>query len=270
MGASEYFHLGGRLTEAVSPSALFGTTNFRRRDGAPPYVYGHRGARREAPENTMAAFELAAGAGAHGIELDVRLCQSGQVVVCHDPTLSRTTQGRDDRSIADLAYAELERVDLGSGARVPLLEDVLAWAKGRLRVNVEVKRDVPDRARLVRETALLLRGQGPALSNVIVSSFDPWMLAYLGWLLPEVLRGYLFGSDQKPRASVWVAALIRADAVHPESTLLSVETCRRYKERFDLINAWTVNDPAQARALAAMGVDSIVTDVPRVILAALP
>jgi glycerophosphoryl diester phosphodiesterase len=89
---------------------------FRRAPGAPPLVYGHRGVRGDAPENTMAAFSMAADAGAVGVELDVRSCQSGELVVCHDPTLERVSQGHDVRNVADLHYAELRQVSLGCGS----------------------------------------------------------------------------------------------------------------------------------------------------------
>jgi glycerophosphoryl diester phosphodiesterase len=104
-----------------------------------------------------------------------------------------------------------------------------------------------------------------------VSSFDPWMLAYFGWLLPGVARGWLFGSDQKleARTSGFVAVMIGADAVHPEKTLVVPERCRTWRKRGHLVNVWTVNDPAEARVLAALGVDAMVTDVPRAIVAAL-
>jgi glycerophosphoryl diester phosphodiesterase len=248
-------------------------TRFRRPDGVPPLIFGHRGVRGEAPENTMAAFELAAEAGADGIELDVRLCRSGEVVVCHDPTLARATGGRDTRAVADLDARELARTDLGGGQPVPLLEEVLGWARSRpLCVNVEIKRDVPDRRRVVREAARVLRRELAASTNVMASSFDPWMLAYFGWLVPAALRGSLFSSEsslEKLQTSGWVAALIGARAVHPERKLVVPERCRRWKKRGNLINVWTVNDVAEARALAAMGVDAIITDTPKVMVQAL-
>jgi glycerophosphoryl diester phosphodiesterase len=247
------------------------TSRLRRPTGAPPFIFGHRGVRGEAPENTMSAFELAADSGADGIELDVRLCRSGDVVVCHDPTLARATGGRDVRAVADLDLAELSAVDLGGGQPVPLLKEVLAWARAKdLAVNVEMKRDLPNRPKAVRATAKVLRSV-PS-SGVIVSSFDPWMLAYFGWLLPDVPRGCLFASDQKYlmlQTSGWVAAAVRASAVHPEKTLVSVDRCRKWKKHGNLINVWTVNDVAKGRELAEMGVDAIITDVPRDMVRAL-
>src|SRR2546423_4915557 len=154
------------VIDCLVMSALDTGHRFRRPKGAPPLVFGHRGVRGEAPENTMTAFELAASGGAAGVELDVRLCRSGEVVVCHDPSLERMTGGRDSRNVADLTLAELQRIDVGNGERVPPLEQVLGWARARpILVNVELKRDVPNRVRLVRETARLLVGLGAALES---------------------------------------------------------------------------------------------------------
>ena len=236
--------------------------SFRRPKGAPPYVFGHRGVRRDAPENTMAAFELAAAAGADGIELDVRLCRSGELVVFHDADLTRLTDGRDTRKIVDLDRAELARVDVGRGQRVPLLGEVLAWAEGRrLRVNIEMKRDVPDRRAVVTETARLL--EGAPLPPVIVSSFDPAMLAYLSWRRPSLLLGYLFASDQKLTRSGWAGRVMHVGAMHPERTEIDGPRFRAWQKRGRIVNVWTVNEAAEARALAAMGVDAIITDLPR-------
>jgi glycerophosphoryl diester phosphodiesterase len=156
---------------------------FRRRSprSRPPLVIGHRGVgpagggggaggggvegaegRAAPPENTLAAFEEAARQGADAIELDARLCASGEVVVLHDADLRRPTRGADPRAVGAVPWGELRRVDVG-GERVPLLADALALARARrLAVNVEVKRDVPDRVAMVRAMARLLRGWDPA------------------------------------------------------------------------------------------------------------
>jgi glycerophosphoryl diester phosphodiesterase len=214
----------------------------------------------------MAAFELAAASGADGVELDVRLCRTGQLVVCHDPTLARFTGGQDQRKVADLDLGELARANVGGGSPVPPLAEVLDFALGRkLRVNVEMKRDVPSRRLVVRETARALAALGTQLGDVIVSSFDPWMIGYFAWLLPAAPRGCLFASDQRWLRSGWVAAPLRADAVHPERTLVDEGSYRKWRGRGKLVNVWTVNDVAEAQRLAGLGVDAIITDVPRVI-----
>jgi glycerophosphoryl diester phosphodiesterase len=247
-------------------------TRFRRPVGSPPLIFGHRGVRGEAPENTMAAFELARKYGAVGVELDVRLCRTGEVVVIHDPTLARSTSGRDARAVADLELDELRKVDVGDGKGPPLLSEVLDWARAsRLLVNVEIKRDVPDRRLTVRATADVMRRYLPG-GDVMASSFDPWMLAYFGWLLPGALRGSLFSSEsrlERLQTSGRIATLIRAGAVHPERKLVSPELCRKWKKRSKLINVWTVNEVAEASQLSAMGVDAIISDVPGVMVRAL-
>jgi glycerophosphoryl diester phosphodiesterase len=187
-------------------------------------------------------------------------------VVCHDPTLERFTGGRDVRKIADLDLRELARADVGGGAPVPALVEVLEFARGRkLRVNVEVKRDVPSRRLVVRETARVLAAIGAQLADVIVSSFDPWMIGYFAWLLPRAPRACLFASDPRWMRSGWVAVPLAADAVHPERTLVDERRYRRWRGRGKLINVWTVNEVAEAKRLAGLGVDAITTDVPRII-----
>src|SRR4051812_41502440 len=86
-----------------------------RKPGALPLVLGHRGARHAAPENTHAAFELARREGAAGVELDVRLVKTGQIVVLHDPTLGRVTGNTDRRAAEQLTWAEAQRADVGKG-----------------------------------------------------------------------------------------------------------------------------------------------------------
>jgi glycerophosphoryl diester phosphodiesterase len=235
-----------------------------------PLVIGHRGVRGDRPENTLAAFEHAGDQGADGIELDVRTCGSGELVVIHDPTLKRVSSGSEARAVAEMRWDELRRVDVGDGQRVPLLVDVLACARARrLRVNVEMKRDAPDRKAIVLATARTLEAWDPR-HPVIVSSFDPFMLGALA-LLCRRPRALLMHRDAKwhQRAARGLAVPLGVTAVHVERTLSSVQTIRRWHHRGMLVNVWTVNDPAEAKDLAAAGVDGIITDVPAIVLGAI-
>src|SRR5262245_52384253 len=112
----------------MTPNRGASWPSWRRPPGHRPWVLGHRGARRAAPENTLRAFELARSEGADGVELDVRLTGDGQIVVLHDPTLERVSGGRDRRRVEALDFSELGRVDVGERERAPRLVDVLAWA----------------------------------------------------------------------------------------------------------------------------------------------
>ncbi|WP_438031721.1 glycerophosphodiester phosphodiesterase [Sorangium sp. So ce204] len=229
-----------------------------------PLLFGHRGVRGEgAPaENTLAAFEQAAAQGADGIELDVRVCGSGELVALHDPDLARVTGGADPRAAAALPWEELRRVDL-RGDRVPLLSEVLAFARGlRLAVNIEMKRDVPDRTAVVLATARLVRAWDPRHA-LLVSSFDPVMIASLGALVPAVPRALLVHRSRYHDTAVRLAPALGALAAHIERTIASPERIALLKRQGRVINVWTVNDPREAQDLAALGVDGLITDAPR-------
>ena len=241
---------------------------FGRRDGEPPRIWGHRGVRGAAPENTMAAFERAAAEGADGVELDVRLSSDGVVVVAHDPELSRVSGGVDTRAVADVSSSDLERVDLGEGQGVPRLTDVLRLAQARgLMVNVEVKRDVPDRRALVRTVADVLGIWPDARTTIMLSTFDPAMLLELRLRARGLLVAMLVHAGQR-RYHPWHVAGALAAAIHPERLLVTSDDVRRARRTGHVTNVWTVNDPTEARDLAAAGVDGLITDVPGLIGAA--
>jgi glycerophosphoryl diester phosphodiesterase len=241
----------------------------RRREGR-PLVIGHRGVRRPGVvENTLDAFEAAIVEGAEAVELDVRVCASGELVVLHDPTLARITGGADDRAAADLPLDEISRVALPGGARVPSLAEVLAFARGRgLPVNVELKHDAPSRVAAVRAAARLLGGWDPA-HGIVVSSFDPAMVAGLALMAPRVPRALLVHRSRWEGLATAVSRPSTFDAVHLERTLTRPEVVRALLGRGLVVNVWTVNDAGEARDLAALGVHGLITDDPAAVRAAL-
>ncbi len=246
-----------------------------RKPGAAPLVLGHRGARHAAPENTHAAFELARNEGAAGVELDVRLVKSGEIVVLHDPTLKRVTGKADRRALEQLSWAEAQKADVGRGERVPLLSDVLDWAASHdLLVNVEVKSDVKRRRDLVGGVIELLTRHPYAPRGVVLSSFDPRFVWRLARALPRVPSAFLFHTKSPmARAAALVGAAtfsrMGARAVHPEHVLVNEQRMQAWRSKKALVGVWTVNDEARARRLAALGVDYIVSDRPGAILQAL-
>ena len=231
-------------------------------------MLGHRGARHAAPENTLAAFELAKAEGADGIELDIRLDGSGEVIVLHDPTLSRVTNGADARHAEAIPSRELGRLDVGSGERVPRLADVLDWARSSgQRVNVELKSDVNNHRLLLRRVSDLMRNQ--PLPDLIFSSFNPHFVWWLARHLPELPRAWLVHRGQRVLKSAPGYRLLGANAVHPEQSLVTARMSERIKQCGTLLNVWTVNSPERARELQALGVDAIISDEPGKILSAL-
>jgi glycerophosphoryl diester phosphodiesterase len=228
-----------------------------------PLLIGHRGVRREGvDENTLVAFQTAVDEGAEAIELDARVCASGEPVVLHDAELTRVTDGADQRAAASLSLDEIERVVLANGARVPSLAAALAFARERcLPVNVELKRDAPSRPAVVRAVARLLDRWDPTHA-ILVSSFDPAMLAAFGALVPRIPRAMLVHRTGYHVLHAALAKPLGACAVNLERTLTRPELVRRIRARGLAVNVWTVVAPAEALDLAALGVDALITDCP--------
>ena len=231
-------------------------------------MLGHRGARHAAPENTLAAFELSRQEGADGIELDVRLDGSGQVIVLHDPLLSRVTRGADTRHAEDISSRELSRLDVGNGERVPTLAEVLSWARQHgQKVNIELKHDVRRTVLLLHQVERVITRQ--ALPPVLFSSFHPYFVWWLARRLPELPRAWLVHKQQHILKYAPGLGQLGANALHPEHVLASSARVARLKQAHFLVNTWTVNEPARARELSRIGVDAIISDVPGKILAEL-
>jgi glycerophosphoryl diester phosphodiesterase len=256
------------VTTRAEPHLHF---RFIRGDGSRPLVYAHRGARAHAPENTLAAFERGRVDGADGIELDVRVTRDDVVVVLHDLDLKRVTDGRDLRAAAAMTAKELTSVEHAAGGHAPTLADVLDWADThRMLVNVELKHDVVERWALVRGVARLLRGRRRIAERVILSSFEPRLLAMSRVLLPKVPRAFLVHEKQRlmqTPAATLAAEALGAIALHPERTMCSPSRVDAFRRSGLLLNVWTVNEPGEARDLAALGVDGLITDDPAAIVA---
>lgn len=160
-------------------------------------VFGHRGASAVAPENTMPAFQTALDMGADGVELDCQLTRDGHLVVIHDSTLKRTTG--TDGLVKDYTLSQLRHLDAGgwfnprfAGERIPTLEDVLALARDRLVVNVEIK-NLPYRyAGIEARLLAAIRQNAFPLDRLIVSSFDHESLIRIQAMEPRVTVAALF------------------------------------------------------------------------------
>jgi glycerophosphoryl diester phosphodiesterase len=225
-----------------------------------PLLLGHRGARHAAPENTFAAFDLALEEGAEGVELDVRMNASGDVIVCHDVTLERVTDSKDRRAIHDLSTAECRAVRLRDGEPLPFLQDVLKWsARRRALVNIELKMDGHRRPALVRAVAELAK-RHPNPGDLLMSSFNALAVLAYRALAPSLASAWLL--EWPPAADRAWLAHAGGSAVHPKHTLITAERLARWKAHVGRVHTWTVNDPVRARELAALGVDCLITDNP--------
>lgn len=223
---------------------------------APPLLIGHRGLRTVATENSLEAIEAARRQGAAGVEIDVRPAADGTLVVMHDPTLERTAG--DPRPVASLDGSALSRLRLQGGERIPSLTEALALCRDLdLWLNVELKRDVPSRLATSRAAAAQIGGTA---APVIVSSFDPLMLAAFAYLAPDVPIALLVEPAHRHLAAL--APVLRTRAIHPCRTLVSADQIGRYRRAGLRVMTWTVNDPTEAAFLLSLGIDGIITDDP--------
>lgn len=222
-----------------------------------PLIIGHRGASAEAPENTMAAIGLAAEGGAHGVELDVRLSADGNVVVIHDATVDRTTDGAG--AVAQMTTEQLRALDAGRGQSIPTLDDVFQAFGPALLYNVELKGAGFRDGGL--ETAVADRVAAYHLENqVVVSSFNPFALRRArGSLSRSTMVGRLW-----VRGPRWLAhAFPQTEADHPHHTLVDAAYMEWARERRYRVHVWTVDDPEEARRLVSLGVHAIITNYPK-------
>ena len=240
-----------------------------------PMLVAHRGGAALAPENTLEAFRAAVEVwGADMLEMDVRLTRDGEVVVIHDATVDRTTDGSG--AVADLTLDRLQALDAGfrfadpdgvhsfrgKGVMVPRFEDVLAALPG-VRMNVEAK-EAQVAAPLVRiirdhgaEHRVLVAAEYEASRRSVRGYPGPWGASraqvLLFWLLHRLPRG----GPYTPGADVF--------QVPPSWKGLSVVTRRfvRFAQRRNIpVHVWTVDEPDEMRRLLALGVDAIQTDRP--------
>lgn len=207
----------------------------------------------------MLAFERAREAGADGIELDVRFDAERNVVVFHDDKLDRLT-GRSGH-MADLKTAERRELRVG-GEPVPLLADVFD-AFPELEVNVEIKSPGPGRAGSLAEAAADVIATSGRADQVLVSSFDPLALITFHRHLPDVALAYLFHDEQPfPFRKGWVGNWMGASVLHPQNTLVTEASVKAWHAAGLPINVWTVDDAAELRRLAALGIDGVFTNDP--------
>lgn len=214
----------------------------------------------------MRAFELAKAAGADGLEFDVRLDGEGNVIVFHDDQLDRLV-GRPG-TIGDLSAAERAALRV-RGEPIPLLAEVLDTFD--LELDIEIKSEKLGRADdLVAAVAKQLSGTRSRLDRMMVSSFDPAVLLQLHHRIPDIALAYIFHQDQAWVARTgWVGRAIGASLVHPQNTLCTEKRVKEWHTAGMPINVWTVDDPAELRRLAELGVDGVFANDPAAAIAVL-
>jgi glycerophosphoryl diester phosphodiesterase len=253
-----------------------------------PLIIGHRGASAHAPENTLAAFELALRGGADGLEFDVRLARDGVPVCIHDATLRRTALR--EGAVESLDSAALSALDAGTwfnlrrpasardeyaAERVPTLAQVFERLGGRARVlYVEMKCDTAAHAApLARAVVGLTRAHGLG-GRVVVKSFAHALVAEAKRLAPEIRAAALFDRNWSrplvsPRKIIEEAARCGADEISLHRSLLRRATVEEARRRGFACVVWTADTPFWLRRALSLGLRAVITNRPAEMRAAL-
>jgi glycerophosphoryl diester phosphodiesterase len=237
-------------------------------------LYAHRGAAAELPENTLPAFRRALERGATAIETDGHVTKDGQVVLSHDPTVARADGLRCRIAESTLQQVRTWNVAQGHSGTftIPTLEEALEQLPA-VPFNVDCKPPGPGAAaafvRVVRATH--------AEERVLIASFRTRTLRYVRRLGYEGKTG--LGQSEIVRLVAMPSALLRAAPVHGNAAQVPTHAfgvrldTRRFVDKCHslglVVHYWTINDPREARRLADLGADGIMTDDPRLIAPAL-
>ena len=222
-------------------------------------VTAHRGASMRAPENSLAAFREAYEAGTHYVELDVQRTRDGAIVVIHDGDLMR--MAGDPRKVSELTLAEIGTIDIGSkrgpqyaGERVPTLAEVIDFARGRFRINIELKYNVPDPQLAAAVVALLREKQ--FLDQVVITSLDHASLRQIEELQPSLETGLIV------TAAVGNVIKTDTDFVSLNSARATASLVGQARAAGKKVHVWTVNKPEVMLRMIERDVDNVITDDP--------
>lgn len=220
-------------------------------------VIGHRGARGHAPENTLLALDTGIRLGAQWVEFDVQLHPSGALLLFHDLSLDRTTDGRGPLAACDID--RLRRLDAGQGQQIPTLEEALDLVEQRAGVNIELKTAAGTAEAVAAVLRQYLAAGWPA-ERFLVSSFHLPELWEFRQAAPEIPVGVLLAGV--PLDWAGSATELQAATVNLSSEFVDPRLVADAREHGRKVYVYTVNDPAEMRALRALGVDGVFTDYP--------
>jgi glycerophosphoryl diester phosphodiesterase len=234
-----------------------------------PLIIAHRGYRAKYPENTLVAFQAAIDAGVDMIELDVLLTKDRKLVVIHDESLDRTTNGRG--MVSDHTLSELKTFDAGSwfdarfkGERLPTLQEVLDLVKGQVFLNIEIKGSAyephhpPD---AVEKQIVDLVKRKNAVESVLISSFEWRVLESLATMKEAPAIAVLSG-DPDEGNPLEACRKMEASSWHPSAVALKAEHVRKMHEAGILVLPYHVETLKDIGRMLEMDVDGLIVDDP--------
>jgi glycerophosphoryl diester phosphodiesterase len=226
------------------------------------WIVGHRGAMGYCPENTLVSFERGLELGADWIELDVHLSSDGALIVIHDETLDRTTNGHG--LVRDHTLAQLRSLDAGDGQKLLTLSEVLDWARQRGTVlDIEIKNAPVFYAGIEDKVVGAIR-EAEMLDQVIVISFDHGAVKRVKELEPRIATGVLY-SCRPTDGGISLARAAQADAVLPHWAYVTKEDVATAHTAGLSVAPWASSDHEVLKRLVQCGVDAIGTNHPDVL-----
>lgn len=237
-----------------------------------PLIIAHRGASGLAPENSLAAFQIAVDEGADGIELDVHLSKDGEVVVIHDETIDRTSNGTG--YVHEMTVDELKAYDIGSwfdpkfsSERIATLQEVIDVLPDSIFLNVEIKNSPIVYEGIESKLVDVLR-RNNRLDSTVVSSFDHESLYRVKKLAPELKIGLLYKLnylDTLEYVNLFKEKGTEVYSLHPSRQIIINRDIEEVKQAGLQIYPYTVNDEGVAQTLTKQGATGLITNYPKAI-----
>lgn len=218
---------------------------------------GHRGAKGYEPENTLIAFEKAINLGVNGIELDVHLSSDNELIVIHDETVDRTTNGKGE--INQLSVKELKALKIELTEKIPTLNEVLDLVNKRCFINIELK-GIGTAQPVIQLISHYISEKNWNYNNFIISSFDWKMLEETHSLDSKIKIGVL--TEESIHKALAFAKKINAFAIHPDYELLSKENVILIQQNGFEVYPWTVNSENAIQKIKSFNVNGIISDFP--------
>jgi glycerophosphoryl diester phosphodiesterase len=232
-----------------------------------PVVIAHRGASTHAPENTLSAFQLAIEQHADALEFDVQLSSDKSVVVIHDHTLDRTTNGSG--RVKDKSLDVIQSLNAGhaygpafSNEKIPTLDEIFDKFRKSTFYIIELKNMVSPFDDLPNRIALIIKNSG-LLDRVLISSFNPVALYKLERLLPDVKKGLLLHSTLSVDLSSHVSVFpFSYQSVHLSFNALNARRIKSFQSKGKLVFSYTLNQPRDIQTALSIGIDGFFTGDP--------
>jgi len=217
----------------------------------------HRGAKGYEPENTLQAFQKGLDLNADGIELDVHLSSDGHIIVIHDETIDRTTNGKG--FVNTLSLSELKSFLIADQLEIPTLNEVFDLMDKKCLINIELK-GAGTSNKVVSLIEKYISEKNWNYEHFIISSFDWNMLEEVHNLNPNIAIGVL--TEENIDTALAFAEKIKARAIHPDYQLLNQENTKEIQEKGFLVLPWTVDADEDIQRIKSYNVDGIISDFP--------